>query len=384
MTRHLDDARVVALEPRRLRARCRNRTDALQLAGRLRKRVRFLERFMDRRVPSARPHEAEHGQREDTRHGPRAWVAQHARCRIRGFGPVAAIELEPRAARDEEQPPEVEAAIVAVRESLTKVTCGELVFTLAQRPPHEVEQRSSGVLVERRIVRQTRTPLDRRRTIRIAAEEVDDADVRQRVDERLRVTPAFGELTRTRPPFERCRSVVGGDRDVRHVRVRHRELVARPERLENRDRLTSRASGLVRPADEAQEAGLRAQRVALGNGLVDLVRQLARRSARDERLVEAAGDIALVRVANEQIGTLGRGQPCRVPKSSRVMLGRLAMRTGSRGTRPGRRRELEHCLGVTRPLGVMCEASEIRFTRGRLAQRLERPLMQRRARVRAD
>jgi hypothetical protein len=75
--------------------------------------------------PRLRPHQPQHAEREDAWHRPPASIAQGEPGGVPGLVPAPAIELHAGAARDEEQPPQIEAVLGAMLEAVLEVAVDE-------------------------------------------------------------------------------------------------------------------------------------------------------------------------------------------------------------------------------------------------------------------
>src|SRR5207247_9344007 len=94
--------------------------------------------------------EPERREREDARDRPGARIAEGARGRVGGVGPARLIELQSGATGDQEQPPQIEAALHAVLEPDLEMLPYEAEITISKGPPHEVQASAPRVLFQAR------------------------------------------------------------------------------------------------------------------------------------------------------------------------------------------------------------------------------------------
>ena len=168
------------------------------------------------RLARTRPSTVE---REDPRHRPRATVAQRRGGGVGRLRPQPPVELQAGAAGDEEQPPQVQAALGAVLEACVEVAIDDVIAAHAQRPPHEVEVGAPGVLLQPGAQRELQAALELRRRLRGVGEDLDTADVGERIarapGRRRAARPARAPPRSTRWPARRPPRSCGGGRGWR-------------------------------------------------------------------------------------------------------------------------------------------------------------------------
>ena len=144
------DRVVAALEPASFSSRDRGGSDALQLARRLRQSPRLVEQRPDFGIPAACPDEPQYGKCVNPWDRPGAGMAQDYRGGVGGFVQSTFVKLQPGAAGQKEQPPEVETALGAVLEPGFQEALYEQVVPTAYRPPDEVDECSADVILQTR------------------------------------------------------------------------------------------------------------------------------------------------------------------------------------------------------------------------------------------
>ena len=257
------DVLLSPLQPRGLRARGGDRSEALQLAGRLGQCERLVERGPHVGIAAPGAHQGEHREGEDARHRPRATVAQRLGGGVGRLRPQPAVELQAGAAGDEEQPPQVHAALGAVLEAGVEVAIDDVIAAHAQRPPHEVEVGAAGVLLQPGAQGELQAALELRRRLRGAGEDLDRADVGERVGEHLGVVELLAERERLGVPGGGLLRVLRRRVEVTEVGVGERQLAPAGQSLEAGHRLEADLGGLLGAPQEAVQPRERAQAVAL-------------------------------------------------------------------------------------------------------------------------
>ena len=101
------------------------------------------------------------------------------------------------------------------------------------------------------------------------------------------------------------------------------------------------------------------ERRSLAQGHAQLRPDVERLPTRRERVLVLRGHVALVRVQPQELGAFRGRQAAGEPQRARVLGGGLAVRADRRCAGSGRRRELEHRVGVARRLCVMREPREV-------------------------
>ena len=265
------------------------------------------------------------------------------------------------AAGDEEQPPQIQAALGAVLEAVVEVAIDEVVAPEAQRPPHEIEVGAAGVLLEPAAQGELQAPLELRRRLRGVGEDLDDADVGERIDANLGVVELLAERERLRAPGGRLLGVLGDRVQMPEVGVGQRELAAAGQPLEAGDRLLA---DLARPPWCARESdtGARASAGSRASDSWSSQRPAMREGAllRRDRRVELAGEVALVGPPLQQLGLLPARQDLGVAQRARVLRRGFAMGAQRRGALRRRGREAQHRRPVARLVGVMRDARRVR------------------------
>src|SRR5581483_5048243 len=112
---------------------------------------------------------------------------------------------------------------------------------------------------------------------------------------------------------------------------------------------------LLVAAAEPEEARERAPGVALRRPVARGREQLDRLALRADRLLELVRQVALERVAGEQLRPLAAQPPARDRERAPVLLRRLAVRAEGGRARAGRRRVPEQRLGIAGRVGVVDE-----------------------------
>ena len=136
------------MEPRHLRPSSRGRADPLQLSTRLSQVTRLIEQRPSLRVAAACSNERQDREREDLRHRPSAVVAKDEARGISRLVPAPPVEVEARAARQEEEAPQVEPAFRAVLKTIVEESIDQPVPAAADGPPHEVQVGAAGVVLQ--------------------------------------------------------------------------------------------------------------------------------------------------------------------------------------------------------------------------------------------
>src|SRR5204862_493165 len=106
--------------PRARTGPSRDRLPATPAQASADERGRLIERRPDVALAPPGSNESKHGERKDARHRESAVIADCGFGGFRGLVPAPAIQVEPRAARNEEVPPEVHAALAAVLEPVVQ------------------------------------------------------------------------------------------------------------------------------------------------------------------------------------------------------------------------------------------------------------------------
>jgi hypothetical protein len=346
-------------QPRGLGARRGHRSEALQLARRLGQRVRLVERRPHVGIAASGPHQGEHRQREDPRHRPRATVAQGLGGGVGRLRPQPAVELQTGATGDEEQPPQVHAALGAVLEAGVEVAIDDVIAAHPQRPPHEIEVGASRVLLQPGAQGELQAALKLRRRLRCVGEDLDTADVGERIGEHLGVVEPLAERQRLRVPQGGLLRILRGRVEVAEVGVGERQLAPAGQGLEAGHRLAPDLGGRLDAPHEAVQPRESAQAVAFAERIRGRPAQRQSLLLRGDRRVELAGEVPLVGPVLEQRGPLRARQRVGVAQHARVLGGGFAVRPQRRGPRRRHRREAQDRRRVARDVGVMGDASRI-------------------------
>jgi hypothetical protein len=203
-------------------------------------------------VASPRPDESEHYECPTARDRSSAWIMENQGSRVgRGF-PVTELELHPSPSGEQVQPPHVQTPFAAVLEPGLEMAAGKLEPAIPQRAKDELHRGSARVLLEAMALRQRHGALELDPPFDLVRLDFQRADVRERVDVRLRVVEAVGELERESAPFLGCLAVLDHHPPLRDVAAGHRELVPRGKPLEQLNRPTvSGSASRVRPAKKS-------------------------------------------------------------------------------------------------------------------------------------
>ena len=245
----------IAGEPRRLGPGGADGGDPLELAGPDRQHQLLVERHLPVRVSAPSPHQAERGPSEATGIGGAARVAKHGRGCVGRLHPVAALQLDPSATCEQVQPPSVEAAFAAVRESPIEQHVGDLKAPDRDRAEDGDLECPPGVILETITLGELERALQLRPAIlELGQAHLGSSDVRERVAECLRVVQALGKLDRLRAPETGALEVVQHHPALRDVSVRHRQLVPGRLRFEQRERLGRERLALLHLADKEHQA----------------------------------------------------------------------------------------------------------------------------------
>ncbi len=218
---------------------CDGLAHAEELVGWLGQRPGLVEELAMAGVAPSSADEAEHGQPRDARHDRRAPDPQDRGGRLGGLVPATLVELDQRVVAEEVEPVELDAVIAAVSEARIDVSGGEVVPPQRERSRDEAAARVPGKLCHTRSLGELEALLQ----LLTAVREVPPGDGRANPKDQLAVTEFLGE--REGPV---CKRPI-----VLHVGVR--ELAARRQRLEQRDRLPSRLRRVRRPSRTPEDLG---------------------------------------------------------------------------------------------------------------------------------
>jgi hypothetical protein len=240
------------------------------------------------------------------------------------------------------------------------VTIDDVIAAHAQRPPREVEVGAARVLLQPGAQGELQAALELRRRPRGAGEDLDTADVGQRVGEHLGVVELLAQRLRPSVPRAGLLGVLARRVQVSEVGVGQRQLAPVGQRLEAGHGLAADLGGLLDAPHEAVQPRERAQAVALRQRVRARSAQGQGPLLRDDRRVEIAGEIRLVGLALEQRGLFLARERVGVAQRARVLSRGFAVRPERRSARRRRRREGEDRLPVARDVGVMGDARGIR------------------------
>ena len=287
-------------------------------------------------------------------------VAQRLGGGVGRLRPQPAVELQAGATGDEEQPPQVHAALGAVLEAGVEVAIDDVIAPYAQRPPHEVEIGAPRLLLQPGAQGELQAALELRRRLRRAGEDLDRADVGERVREHLGVVELLAERERLGVPGGGLLRVLRRRVEVTEVGVGERQLAPAGQSLEAGHGLEADLGGLLGAPHEAVQPRERAQAVALRERVGARAAQRQGALLRGDRRVELADEVPLVGPALEQRGLLLGRQRVGVAQRPRVLSRGFAVRPERRGARGRRRREGKDRRPVARDVGVMGDAGRIR------------------------
>jgi hypothetical protein len=216
------------------------------------------------------------------------------------------------------------------------------------------------VLLQPGLQGELQAALELRRRLRGAGEDLDAADVGQRIGEHLGVVELLAQRLRLIVPRGGLLGVLARRVQVSEVGVGERQLAPVGQRLEAGHRLVGRPLGLLDAPHEAVQPRERAQAVALAERVRARSAQGQGAFLRGDRRVEIAGEVRLVGAAFEQGGLLLVRERVGVAQHARVLSRGFAVRPERRGACRRRGREGEDRRPVARDVGVMGDAGRIR------------------------
>jgi hypothetical protein len=220
------------------------------------------------------------------------------------------------------------------------------------------------VLLELLRQRELEAPLERLGVLPL--EQIDMADVRERVDPGVGVADPLGQLDGAGTPLDRRGSVLPVHVEMREVAVRHRELVPpRLLELEHRNRLLSDRHRLLDVARVSEQAREGAKRVALAARVAGPPVALDGALLRGDGVVELADQVARVRPLVEELSLPTGVETVRESHCPPVLGGCLPL--GAQRGRPRAccGRELENRRSVPDSVRMVCEPREVGLAGGR-------------------
>jgi hypothetical protein len=171
-----------------------------------------------------------------------------------GLLPAALLELATRFPGQEVQTPRVQVAVDAVLDARSEHGLALRVRPPAQQRRGEVRVRPRDVLLQVVRQRQLEAALERTSPALVTGEELRTADVVERVHERFDCVQPLGQFDRAPAPPDCFAPFLLQHRDLAEIAVRHSELRAFGQLLEQLDRLAGRAFGVRVATVEPVEA----------------------------------------------------------------------------------------------------------------------------------